>query len=89
MCVPGKGTLSAGRTDTDVTLTEVTDPGVKHQVVMACAAQKPRVLHAGGEDKHREPESFLVTPLRMAPDDTAEGLAAAVSHVAVFEITPA
>ena len=33
--VPVRGTLTARRSDTDVTLTEVTDPAVKHQVVIA------------------------------------------------------
>jgi hypothetical protein len=72
MCVPGSGTLSASRTDTPVTLAEVTDTGVKHQVVIACAATKPRMLLAAGE--------------QIARVDTAEGLAAALPHVAVFEV---
>jgi hypothetical protein len=87
--IPGKGTLTTGHADTAVTVTEVTDPAVKHQVVIAFAAEKPKFVLAFGEDKHREPESILVTPLRLAPDDTPEGLAAAVPHVTVFEITPA
>jgi len=89
MRLPGKGTLTTGRTDTDVTITEVTDPAVKHQVVIAFAAEKPKFVFASGEDKHLEPASILVRPLRLAPDDTPEGLAAAVPHVAVFELTPA
>jgi hypothetical protein len=44
--IPGPGTLTTGRTDTDVTLTEVTDPAVKHQVVIAYAAGKPKILIA-------------------------------------------
>lgn len=67
---PGKGTLSGGRTDTAVTLTEVTDPGVKRQVVMACAAMSPKALFAFGADKGREPA----------------GRGAAVPEVAVFEV---
>jgi hypothetical protein len=87
--VPARGTLTTGGSDTDVTLTEVTDPAVKHQVVIAYAAQKPKtVLAPGRNKKHREPESALVL-LRMAPDDTPEGLAEAVPYVAVFEVTPA
>lgn len=85
---PGTGTLTTGRTDTDVMLTEVTDPAVKHQVVIAYAAVKPKTLIAFGEDKHQKPESFLVT-LGITKDDTPEGLAAAVPHVAVFEVTSA
>jgi hypothetical protein len=88
MRLPGKGTLTTGRTDTDVTITEVTDPAVKHQVVIAFAAEKPKWVFASGEDKNLEPGSILVTLLRHAPDDTPEGLAAAVPHVAVFEVTP-
>jgi hypothetical protein len=84
---PRQGTLTTGRTDTEVTLTEVTDPAVKHQVVIAYAAEKPKTLIASGEDKHRKPESILVI-LRIAPDDTPQGLAAAVPRVAVFEVTP-
>jgi hypothetical protein len=72
MCVPGNGTLSAWRTDTPVTLTEVTDVGMKHLVVIACAAATPRMLLALGE--------------RIARDDVPEGLAAAVPHVVVFEV---
>ena len=83
-----QGTLTTGRTDTDVTLTEVTNPVAKHQVVIAYAAEKPKALIAFGEDKHREPDSFLVI-LGLAKDDTPEGLATAVPHVAVFEVTPA
>lgn len=70
LCVPGKGTLSGGRADTDVTLTEVTDPGVRQQVAIACAAMAPKVLLAFGEDKDREPA----------------GLAAPVPDAAVFEV---
>jgi hypothetical protein len=86
---PAQGTLTTGGSDTNVTLTEVTDPAVKHQVVIAYAAQKPKTVLAPGRNKqHRKPESALVL-LRMAPDDTPEGLAAAVPYVAVFEVTPA
>jgi len=85
---PRRGTLTAGRADTEVTLTEVTDPAVKHQVVIAYAAVKPKTLIASGADKHRKADSVLVM-LRIAPDDTPEGLAAAVPRVAVFEVTAA
>jgi hypothetical protein len=51
--IPGPGTLTTGRTDTDVTATEVTDPTVKHQVVIADAAHKTKTLFAFGEDKNR------------------------------------
>ena len=87
--VPRPGDAHHGRSDTDVTLTEVTDPAVKHQVVIAYAAQKPEtVLASGRSKKHRKPESALVL-LRLAPDDTPQGLAAAVPYVDVSEITPA
>lgn len=66
----------------------MTDPSVKHQVVMADAAHKPKTLFAFGEDKNREPTSLLVT-LGIAEDDTPEGLASAAPRVAVFEVTPA
>ena len=57
--------------------------------MIAYAAQKPEtVLAPGRSKKHRKPESALVL-LRLAPDDTPEGLAAAVPYVAVFEVTPA
>ena len=86
---PVQGTLTTAGSDTDVTLTEVTDPAVKHQVVIAYAAQRPEtVLAPGRSKKHRKPESALVLH-RLAPDDTPEGLAAAVPYVAVFEVTPA
>ena len=87
--VPAQGTLTTAGTDTDVTLTEVTDPAVKHQVVIAYAARKPEtVLAPGRNKKHRKTESALVL-LRLAPDDTPEGLAEAVPYVAVFEVIPA
>jgi hypothetical protein len=87
--IPARGTLTTRGSDTDVTLTEVTDPAVKHQVVIAYAAQKPETVLAPGRRKqHRKPESALVL-LRLAPDDTPEGLAAAVPYVSVFEVTPA
>jgi hypothetical protein len=81
------GTLATGRIDMDVTVTEVTDPAVKHQVVIAWAAQKPSIEIATGEHKHLKNQSTLVT-LGYATDDTPEGLATAVPHVSVFEITP-
>jgi len=84
----GRGTLTTGGVSTEVILTEATDPAVKHQVVIAYAADKPKVLIATGEHRHRQPTSFLVD-LGLARDDTPEGLAAAVEHVAVFEVTPA
>jgi hypothetical protein len=86
--VHGRGTLTTGRTDTDVMLTEVTDSAVKHQVVIAYAAKKPKTLIATGDHKRRKPESMLVI-LGLAKDDTPDGLAAAVPHVTVFEVTPA
>jgi len=85
---PAQGTLTTGRSDTDVTLTEVTDPDVKHQVVIAYATVKPKTLIGKGADKRRKNESVLVM-LRIAPDDTPAGLAVAVPRVAVFEVTPA
>jgi hypothetical protein len=86
---PAQGTLTTAGSDTDVALTEVTDPAVKHQVVIAYAAQKPEtVLAPGRSKKQRKPESALVLH-RLAPDDTPEGLAAAVPYVAVFEVTQA
>ena len=86
--VHGRGTLTTGRADTEVTLTEVTDSAVKHQVVIAHAAEKPKTLIALGEHAGRKPESMLVI-LGLAKDDTPEGLAAAVPHVTVFEVAPA
>ena len=82
-----RGTLKADGTRTEVTFTEVTDPVLKHQVVIAYAAEKPKVLIATGEHKNRPPTSFLVN-MGLAPDDTPEGLLAAVPHVDVFEVTP-
>jgi hypothetical protein len=46
------------------------------------------MLAPGRRKKHQKPESALVL-LRLAPDDTPEGLAAAVPYVSVFEVTPA
>jgi len=63
---------TAGRTDTDVTVTEVTDPAVKHQVVIAYAAEKPVREIAS---KHLKGQSMLVA-LGLAKGDTPEGLAA-------------
>jgi hypothetical protein len=88
LSVSAQATLTTGRSDADVTLTEVIDPAVKHQVVIAYAAQRPETVLAPGRRKqHRQPESALVL-LRLAPDDTPEGLAEAVPYVAVFEVTP-
>jgi hypothetical protein len=86
--VPVRGTLTTRRTDTEVTLTEVTDPAVKHQVVIAYVAQRPRLTMeiATGEHKHLKGQSMLVI-LGLAKDDSPEGLASAVPHVAVFEVT--
>lgn len=72
----GAGTLTSGRTTTRVRLTEVTDPALKERVVVAFGTENP----GGG--------SFL-RQIGVAPDRTREGLAAAVPHVAVFEVTPA
>jgi hypothetical protein len=84
----GRGTLSYDGTDTAVTFTEVTDRDVKHQVVIAYAAVKPRVIFAAGEHKNRRPTSVLVD-MGLAQDDTPEGLLPAVPHVTVFEVSPA
>ena len=84
----GRGTLSYDGTDTEVTLTEVTDRDVKHQVVIAYAAVKPRLILATGEHKNRPATSFLVD-IGLARDDTPEGLLPAVPHVTVFEVSPA
>jgi len=71
----GKGTLTSGRTTTRVRLTEVTDPALKERVVTAFGTEN----RAGG--------SFL-KQAGVAPDRTPKGFAAAVPHVAVFEVTP-
>jgi len=71
----GKGTLTSGRTTTRVWLTEVTDPALKERVVTAFGTEN----RAGG--------SFLVQA-GVAPNRTPKGFAAAVPHVAVFEVTP-
>jgi hypothetical protein len=84
----GRGTLSYDGTDTEVTFTEVTDRDVKHRVVIAYAALKPRVILATGEHKNRPVTSFLVA-MGLARDDTPEGLLPAVPHVTVFEVSPA
>jgi hypothetical protein len=73
--------------NTEVTVVEVTDLAVKHQVVIAAAAHMPTTVPASGEDGDREPTSLFAT-LRLARDDTPEGLPSAVHHVAVFEVTP-
>jgi len=72
----GAGTLTSGRATTRVWLTEVTDPALKERVVVAFGTQN----RAGG--------SFL-KQAGVAPSRTPEGYAAAVPHVAVFEVTPA
>lgn len=82
----GRGILSYDGTDTEVTFTEVTDQDVKHQVVIAYAAVKPRVILATGEHKNRPVTSFLVS-MALARDDTPDGLLPAVPHVTVFEVT--
>jgi hypothetical protein len=84
----GRGTLSYDGNDTEVTFTEVTDRDVKHQVVIAHAAVKPRVILATGEHKNRPVTSFLVD-MGLARDDTPEVLLPAVPHVTVFEVSPA
>lgn len=71
----GEGTLTSGRTTTHVRLTEVTDPALKTKVVTTFGTEN----RAGG--------AFL-TQIGVAPDRTPQGLAAAVPHVAVFEVTP-
>jgi deazaflavin-dependent oxidoreductase (nitroreductase family) len=70
----GEGTLTSGRTKTHVRLMEVTDPALKERVVTAFGTEN----RPGG--------SFLVRS-GVAPDRTRKGLAAAVPHVAVFEVT--
>ena len=84
----GRGTLSYDGTDTEVTLTEVTDRDLKHQVVIAYAAVKPKVVFATGEHKNLPVTSFLVN-MGLARDDTPQGLLPAVPHVTVFEVSPA
>jgi hypothetical protein len=84
----GRGTLSYDGTDTEVTFAEVIDRDVKHQVVIAYAAIKPRVILATGEDKNR-PATSLLVKMGLARDDTPEGLLPAVPLVTVFEVRPA
>jgi hypothetical protein len=69
-------------------VSKVTDAAVKHQVVIAYAAEKPRpkIEIATGEHTHLKGHSMLVI-LGLAKDDTPEGLAAAVPYVTVFEVT--
>jgi deazaflavin-dependent oxidoreductase (nitroreductase family) len=71
----GEGTLTSGRRTTRVRLTEVTDPALKQRVVTAFGTEN----RGGG--------SFL-RQIGVAPDRTPRGFAAAVPHVAVFEVTP-
>jgi hypothetical protein len=59
-----------------VRLTEVTDPALKERVVVAFGTE------------NRGAASFL-KQIRVAPERTPEGFAAAVPRVAVFEVTPA
>jgi deazaflavin-dependent oxidoreductase (nitroreductase family) len=72
----GAGTLTSGRSVTRVRLTEVTDPELKKRVVTAF----------GTENK---PGGSFLTSIGVAPDRTPDGFAAAVPHVAVFQVTPA
>jgi hypothetical protein len=71
----GAGTLTSGRTTTSVRLTEVTDPALKERVVVAFGSENP----GGG--------AFL-KQIGVAPERSRKGYAAAVPHVAVFEVTP-
>ena len=71
----GEGTLKSGRVTTRVLLAEVTDPEIKKRIVTAF----------GTENK---PGGSFLTSIGVAPDRTPEGFAAAVPHVAVFEVTP-
>ncbi len=57
-------------------LTEVTDPALKERVVVAFGTE------------NRGAASFL-KQIGVAPERTPKGFAAAVPHVAVFEVTPA
>jgi hypothetical protein len=70
----GRGTLSFGGDDTDVALTEVTDPGLKHQIVLA-----------DGEHRNQNPPPLLAR-LGLWGGTTPEELAATVPRVAVFEL---
>ena len=71
----GKGSLTSGRTTTQVRLTEVTDPALKERVVTSFGTEN----RPGG--------SFLKQS-GVAPDRTPKGFATAATHVAVFEVTP-
>jgi deazaflavin-dependent oxidoreductase (nitroreductase family) len=71
----GEGTLTSGRRTTRVRLTEVTDPALKERVVTSFGTEN----RGGG--------AFL-RQIGVAPDRTPKGFAAAVPHVAVFEVTP-
>ena len=73
---PVTGTLTSGRTTTRVWLTEVTDPALKERVVVAFGTE------------NRGAASFL-KQVGVAPERTPEGFAAAVPHVAVFEVSRA
>jgi hypothetical protein len=74
--ITGAGTLTSGRTTTRVRLTEVTDPALKERVMVAFGTE------------NRGAGSFL-KQIGVAPERTPEGFAAAVPHVAVFEVTTA
>jgi hypothetical protein len=54
----GRGTLTTGRTDTEVTLTEVTDPAVKRQVLTLVEEDIPEGLAAAVS----RTDVFEVTP---------------------------
>jgi deazaflavin-dependent oxidoreductase (nitroreductase family) len=71
----GEGTLTSGRRTTRVRLTEVTDPALKQRVVTAFGTE-----NRGGGSFRKQ--------IRVAPDRTPRGFAAAAPHVAVFEVTP-
>jgi deazaflavin-dependent oxidoreductase (nitroreductase family) len=71
----GEGTLTSGRAKTPVRLTEVTDPALKERVVTAFGTEN-------------RPGGFFLKQSGVAPDTTPKGLAAAVPHIAVFEVTP-
>jgi hypothetical protein len=62
--VPVREMLSIRRTDTDVIVTEVTDSAVKHQVVIAYVAERPKgvIEIATGEHKHCSEPMIRVRP---------------------------
>ena len=71
----GEGTMTAGRTTTRVRLTEVTDSALKERVVTAFGTEN-------------RPGGFFLVQTGVAPARTPQGFAAAVPHVAVFEVSP-